>query len=139
MKRLMILLLAVIAVTACGASRRVAVDPEQPWVGRTTAEILTTMGEPDRIDMDGSGGSVLVYESTPDYDSPDYDILAPDAETRLTRRYAKFYLSAKGTCYHVDANRNLPSPRRAYYDDDSGEVWVDILIYLPLLLIGILL
>ena len=141
MKRFILLLLAVMAVTACGTSRRVALDPADPverWVGRTTSEILTTMGDPDRIDTDGKDGSILVYESTPDYDSPDYDILDPDANAKLTRRYAKFYLTAKGTCYHVDANRNLPAPRRAY-DDDSGEVWVDILIYLPLLLIGILL
>ena len=139
MKRFILLLLAAVAVTACGASRRVAVDPVQPWVGRTTSEILTTLGDPDRIDTDGNGGSILVYETAPDYDSPDYDILAPDVETGRTRRYAKFYLTARGTCYRVDANRNLPSPRRAYYDDDSGEIWIDILIYLPLLLIGILL
>ena len=139
MKRFILLILAVMAVTACGASRQVPMDPEQPWVGRTTSEILTTMGDPDRIDPDGKEGSILVYESAPDYDSPDYDILDPDANAKLTRRYAKFYLSAKGTCYRVDTNRNLPTPRRAYYDDDSGEVWVDILIYLPLLLIGILL
>ena len=138
MKRFFLLLLAVIAVTACGASRRVSADPMQPWTGRSTADILTTMGDPDRIDTDGKGGSVLVYESTPDYDSPDYDILDPDANAKLTRRYAKFYLDDEGICYRVDTNRNLPAPRRAYVED-SGEVWVDILIYLPLLLIGILL
>ena len=138
MKRFILLLLAAVAVTACGASRRVAVDPVQPWVGRTTSEILTTMGDPDRIDTDGNGGSILVYESTPDYDSPDYDILDPDANAGRTRRYAKFYLDDEGTCYRVDTNRNLPSPRRAYVED-SGDVWIDVLIYLPLLLIGILL
>ena len=139
MKRFILLLLAVMAVTACGASRRVAADPAQPWVGFTTSDILSSLGTPDRIDADGKGGSILVYESTPDYDSPDYDILDPDASAKLTRRYAKFYLNEQGTCYRVDTNRNLPTPRMAYYDDDSGEVWVDILVYLPLLLIGILL
>ena len=138
MKRFILLLLAVIAVTACGASRHVVVDAEQPWVGRSTTDILNTMGAPDHIDTDGKDGSILVYETAPDYDSPDYDILAPDAETVRTRRYAKFYLTAKGTCYRVDTNRNLPTPRRTYVDD-SSEVWVDILIYLPLLLLGILL
>ena len=139
MKHFYLLLVAVLAVTACGTARRVSANPSQPWVGCSTAEILTTMGDPDRIDTDGNGGSILVYESTPDYSSPDYDILDPDAESARIQRYAKFYLDREGDCYYVDTNRNLPSPRRAYTEDSGGDLWIDILIYLPLLAIGILL
>ena len=80
MKHFILLLAALALLTACGSSRRIsAADGTAVWEGRTTAEILRAMGDPDRIDADGKGGSILVYESAPDYSSPDYDILAPEA------------------------------------------------------------
>ena len=85
MKHFILLLSALALLTACGSSRRVsAVDGTAAWEGRTTSEIMRAMGDPDRIDPDGKGGSILVYESTPDYSSPDYDILAPEACTRIS-------------------------------------------------------
>lgn len=140
MKRFFLLFLAVIAVTACGTTRRVvATDPTQPWVGYSTMDILQAMGDPDRIDGDGKGGSILVYESAPDYSSPDYDILDPNAETARTRRYARFYLDDEGVCYRVDTNRNLPSPSRAVFSEYNSSFWIDVLISLPFFVIGILL
>ena len=140
MKRFFVLVLAACAVfSSCGTARRVSTDPSQPWVGCSTMDILQVMGDPDRIDGDGQGGSILVYESTPDYNSPDYDILDPNAEARRTRRYAKFYLDDEGTCYRVDTNRNLPAPPRSVYSGDHSSIWVDILFYLPFFVIGILL
>lgn len=139
MRHFILLLLAVVTVTACGTSRRVsAVDGTPSWEGRSTAEILRAMGDPDRIDADGKGGSILVYESAPDYSSPDYDILDPAASAR-PRRYANFYLSDEGVCYRVDTNRNLPAPPALYRSPFRAEVWLDILYYLPLLTLVILL
>ena len=139
MRHFILLLLAVVTVTACGTSRRVsAVDGTPSWEGRSTAEILQAMGDPDRIDADGKGGSILVYESAPDYSSPDYDILDPAASARA-RRYANFYLSDEGVCYRVDTNRNLPAPPALYRSPFRAEVWLDILYYLPLLTLVILL
>ena len=137
MKHFILLLAALALLTACGSSRRVsAADGTSAWEGRTTSEIMRAMGDPDRIDTDGKGGSILVYESAPDYSSPDYDILAPEASANL-RRYANFYLDEEGRCYRVDTNRNLPAPR--YLPSVSAEFWLDVLYYLPLLTLLVLL
>ena len=141
MKHFILLLSALALLTACGTSQRVSTTDGTPsWEGRTTAEIMQAMGDPDRIDSDGKGGSILVYESAPDYSSPDYDILDPAASARA-RRYANFYLSDEGICYRVDTNRNLPAP----YDSYRSFRWlavpfaVDVLVYLPLLVLGAIL
>ena len=138
MKHFILLLSALALLTACGTTRRVsASEGTAAWEGRTTSEIMRAMGDPDRIDPDGKGGSILVYESAPDYSSPDYDILDPAASARA-RRYANFYLSDEGICYRVDTNRNLPAP----YDSYRSFRWlvvpfaVDALVYLPLLILG---
>ena len=142
MKKFFILLFAVVLATSCGVSRRVsATDVNRSWVGHPTLEILQAMGNPDRIDNDGRDGSVLRYESKPNYEDPSYDILDPNAKPG-EGGYAYFYVDREGECYWVDATRKLPEPHRGYgvRDDDAGTMlWVDILIYLPLLLIGILL
>lgn len=135
MKHFILLLSALALLTACGSSRRVsAVDGTAAWEGRTTSEIMRAMGDPDRIDPDGKGGSILVYESTPDYSSPEYDILAPEAEVR-TRRYAHFYLDDEGRCYRVDTNRPLPVPSRFFHTGVAVEFWLDLLWSIPLLTI----
>ena len=135
------LLLAVLAVfTSCGVSRRVSSVESRnlSWVGHPTLEILQAMGNPDRIDNDGKDGSILRYESKPNYEDPSYDILDPAAKPG-EGGYAYFYVDPEGDCYHVDATRKLPNPSYGFYERSEGELWVDILIYLPLLLIGILL
>ena len=139
MKHFILLLSALALLTACGTTRRVsASEGTAAWEGRTTSEIMRAMGDPDRIDSDGKGGSILVYESAPDYSSPDYDILDPAASARA-RRYANFYLSDEGICYRVDTNRNLPALPALYRSPFRAEVWLDILYYLPLLTLVILL
>ena len=95
------------------------------------------LGGPDHLGPDGKGGSILVYESTPDYSSPDYDILAPEASAS-PRRYAHFYLDDEGVCYRVDTNRTLPAPYDAYrpYRWLVVPFVVDVLVYLPLMILG---
>ena len=136
MKHFILLLSALALLTACGSSRRVsAADGTATWEGRTTSEIIQAMGDPDRIDTDGKGGSILVYETAPDYSSPDYDILAPEASVR-SRRYAHFYLNDEGRCYRVDTNRSLPMPYESYHSHRSWllvPIVVDLVVYLPLL------
>ena len=137
MKHFILLLSALALLTACGTSRRVSVsEGTAAWEGRTTSEIMRAMGDPARIDPDGKGGSILVYESAPDYSSPDYDILAPEAAS--PRRYAHFYLDDEGVCYRVDTNRTLPAPYDAYrpYRWLAVPFAVDVLVYLPLLILG---
>ena len=133
MKHFILFLAALALLSACGSSRRVsAAVGTDPWLGRDTEEILDRMGKPDRIDPDGKDGSILVYESAPDYSSPDYDILAPEAEV-LPRRYAHFYLDDEGRCYRVDANRALPAPFSAFRTEVLAEFWLDLLLSLPVL------
>ena len=139
MKQLFILLLAVVLATSCGVSRRVSkTDVNTSWVGHSTAEILQVMGDPDRIDDDGKGGSIIRYEAKPNYEDPSYDILDPNSAPSMGG-YAYFYVDRYGDCYWVDTNRKLPNPRYRVYTGDSDGLWVDILIYLPLILVGILL
>ena len=138
MKHILLLLLAAVAVTACGSARRVSTDPPQSWTGCSTSEILEAMGDPVRIDTDGKGGSILVYESAPDYSSPDFDILDPDAKEGRSRKYAHFFLDEEGICYKVDTNRSLPAPPRLPYYESTSTFWIDLLFYLPLIAITIL-
>ena len=140
MKKIFILLFAVVLVSACGTSRRVSMDREgrPSWVGYDALTIIKTMGNPDRIDENGRGGSILRYESAPDYTDPKYDILDPDAAKR-TREYAYFYLDDEGTCYSVDTNRTLPAPPSLLPVDSHSSFWVDLLVWTPLVLITLIL
>lgn len=142
MKRIVLLLLAAcLALTACSVTRHVsktAMEDSDSWVGCETADITEAMGYPNHITEDGKGGCVLVYESAPDYDSPDFDILDPDAPLRK-RQYACFYVDEFGTCYRVETNRDLPAAPRHETSGDSSEFWIDLLFALPVLVITIIL
>ena len=134
MKRILLLLLAAgLLATACSTTRRVSATAFPSWVGSTTSDILERMGDPTRIDADGQDGSILVYESAPDYNDPNYDILAPETD-KAVRRYAKFYLNREGVCYKVETNRDLPSPPRHEYAADDGS-WLDVLLTISLFLV----
>lgn len=142
MKRIVLLLVAAcLALTACSVTRRVSnastEDPDS-WVGSETAVITEVMGYPNHITEDGKGGSVLVYESIPDQDSPDYDILDPDASSR-NRNYACFFVDEEGTCYRVEANYDLPAAPQSDYSEDRSSLWIDLLITIPLLALSLLL
>ena len=139
MKKFFILILVVVLVTSCGVSRKVSRQANLSWVGHPTLEIIQMMGNPDRIDNDGKDGSILRYEAKPNYEDPSYDILDPDAKPD-EGGYAYFYVDREGDCYYVDTDRKLPNPNTRYLvdDDESGTaIWLEILFYLPLLLIGI--
>ena len=142
MKRIVLLLLAAcLALTACSVTRKVSkasTEDPAPWVGCSTADITAAMGYPNHITEDGKGGSVLVYESAPDYDSPDYDILDPDASSR-NRQYACFFVDEEGICYQVETNHELPAAPQLYYSEDRNSIWFDLLITIPLLTLSLLL
>ena len=134
MKRFLLILAALAAFVSCGTARRLSTDTKQVWVGYSALEIMRVMGNPDIIDDDGRGGSVLRYVSTPDYEDPAYDIMDPEAVSGDGGEYAYFYLDRYGDCYSVDANRELPAP----YSKDWLGLWVDVLIFLPIVVIGML-
>ena len=129
--RLFILLAVVLAAISCSTTRKASQQTYTPsWRGSSAQDIIAAMGNPDRIDEDGRGGSILVYESTADYDDPQYDILDPEASPKKGRQ-ARFYLDQEGDCYHVESNYSLPAPPRDTVVD-SGWGWFDVLITLLL-------
>ena len=136
MKKFILLSIAALAVlSACSVTRQVSVsDAPSQWVGFTTMDILDAMGTPDRIDTDGKEGSVLVYESAPDYDDPSFDILDPDATVR-EREYAYFYLDDEGTCYRVESNKSLPAAPRINPRKFSWLDAIDWMIILPIVIV----
>ena len=142
MKQFFLLLLVVVLTSSCGASRRVSRYENLSWVGHPTLEILQAMGNPESIDDDGKGGSILRYTVKSNYESPSYDILDP-ATKPVEGGYADFYVDREGDCYQVDSNIKLPNPSYGDYvyeeKDVRNSIWVDLLVSLPLLLIGVLL
>ena len=137
MRRVIFLILSVLVLASCSVTRKVTTAPAQPWVGSTTEDIIKTMGDPSRIDSDGKGGSIIVYESAPNYDDPNYDILDPEA-SKQHRQYARFYPDNEGICYQVDTNRPLPAAPSASPVRVGYSVWFDWL-FMGLLLVGLLL
>ena len=139
MKKILIFLFVAVLATSCGVSRKVSRDANLSWVGRSTLEIIQKMGNPDRIEGDGKDGSILRYEAKPNYEDPSYDILDPNAKPD-EGGYAYFYVDREGECYFVDTDRKLPRPDYGYYDyedDDGSSVWVNVVFYLSMLLIGL--
>ena len=134
MKKILLLLSVVVLAMSCSVSRRVSREAQNYWIGRTAVDIMQAMGEPDSIDVDGKDGSILRYEMKPDYEDPSYDILDPDAKPR-ENGYAYFYVDREGECYWVDTDRRLLNSDQGPLYDDRDNIWVDILFYLPLLLI----
>ena len=135
MKKILILLSVVVLAASCSISRMVSYEAQDVWIGRSTLEIMQAMGDPDSIDSDGKDGSILRYEMKPDYEDPSYDILDPDAKVRESG-YARFYVDREGTCYWVETDRKLVNPdRNRSLPDDRLHIWLDILFYLPLVLL----
>ena len=139
MKKILIFLFIAVLAMSCGVSRKVSREANLSWVGRPTLEIIQRMGNPDRIEGDGKDGSILRYEAKPNYEDPSYDILDPNAKPD-EGGYAYFYVDREGECYFVDTDRKLPRPDYGYYDDDGDDgssVWVNVVFYLSMLLIGL--
>lgn len=109
MKKILLLCLVAAVCTACSPMRYASTRTMDSWEGCTLTEILSAMGDPDRIAEDGRGGSIVIYESSPDLEDPHYDILDPEAAAAKSGT-VRFYLDAEGSCYHVEGNRALPAP-----------------------------
>jgi len=114
----------------------VSVEPEAnaKWQGKSHAEIVQTYGAPNRVDEDGLGGKILVYEetrivqssvaqSTPAYgpyrpglwgfyhqmSQPINTTVSTTAETETD--YAHFFINEKGICYLVKTNLEKPKDK----------------------------
>ncbi len=124
-KSLICILLSVL-LTACYTTQYIALEPQynEIWKGKTKAEILRTFGVADRIESDGEGGSILVYEKysvttqssstgsgkatayNNTYNNSVYVNSRAQNYTRTTenRNYKEFFINKDDICYHVRTN-----------------------------------
>lgn len=93
MKRLLVLL---ILLWSCTTPSRVTY---QEALGKTKQQIIMERGAPDRIESDGAGGEILVYEW-----SNQQNVGGRNGRTgsfRELRRYNQYYVDADGIVYFV--------------------------------------
>jgi hypothetical protein len=59
---LIFLVITVIFFSGCGYRAKKAINKEmQSWVGRHQSELITSWGQPNNTDIDGQGGTILIY------------------------------------------------------------------------------
>lgn len=101
------------------------------YVGKTYSNIVTTFGAPDRVESDGQGGKILVFEKINTTISTDVDthfgMFDPDYTTTqsTSKSYRHFFMDEDGVCYLVKTNQMLPGGK---YDkrDKSQTKWIYI-------------
>lgn len=101
------------AMTSCGTAKKLEQLPTQEeeltqrWAGKEYQDIVQSYGEPDRIEMDGDDGSILVYE-----EQAPVSERVPQVPTTVTDRNHEremyFFLNPEGYCYLVSTNRSVP-------------------------------
>jgi len=118
-RRIIYLLTAVIALSSCSIIRQYPAEQEYSkiWKGRSHAEIVTEFGAPDRVESDGNGGKILVYEefsttSTTDVDTH-FGRFDPDYTTKVqtNKSYTHFFIGPDNICYHIKSNRMVMDPQ----------------------------
>lgn len=120
MNRIIIYLLtAVLMLSACSMTRQYPLETEynDQWKGRSHAEIVTEFGAPDRVESDGNGGKILVYETFSTTTTTDVDThfgyFDPDYTTKVqtNKSYTHFFIGPDNTCYHIKSNRMELDPQ----------------------------
>lgn len=112
MKRFLYLLISLIALSSCGVLKNYPLEQEynEVWKGKTYNEIVMSFGAPDRVESDGNGGKILVYEEFDTTTTTDVDThfgnFDPDYTTkvRTSKTYTHFFISSDYSCYHVKSN-----------------------------------
>lgn len=107
------------AMTSCGTTKYVPTEEDeltQIWAGKEYQDIVQSYGAPDRIEMDGMDGSILVYEGhataidsqTNTRDSVYVTQVPTTVTDRNHEREMYFFLNPEGYCYLVSTNRSVP-------------------------------
>ncbi len=97
-------------MTSCGTTKYVPTEEDeltQIWAGKEYQDIVQSYGEPDRIEMDGDDGSILVYEEQAPV-SERVTQVPPTVTDRNHEREMYFFLNPEGYCYLVSTNRSVP-------------------------------
>ena len=98
MKKLVMLLLAVVALSSCSAAiKYVSLEPlyNEQWMVRSHADIVSEYGAPDRMESDGLDGSILVYETYTE---------------NMDKEFTHFFIGSDSRCYMVKTNQVEADP-----------------------------
>ena len=108
MKRILVILFAVLAFSSCStAVKYISLEQSynDQWVGRSHADIVTTYGAPDRVESDGLDGKILVYETiTMVSESREKFSGVYDNVSKSEKEFTHFFVGADNRCYTVKTN-----------------------------------
>ena len=108
MKRVLILLIAVLAMSSCStAIKYISLEQSynEQWVGRSHADIVATYGAPDRVESDGLDGSILVYETITTVSEVRETVSdVYENKTIAEKEFTHFFIGADNRCYTVKTN-----------------------------------
>ncbi len=102
--RLLVLSVLALGLASCGIITRNA--DVKPWIGRPANELLSSRGQPERIEPDGKGNRIFVYEwtwesqsQTPGrvwHDAGGTHYTSPTTSTIVHRERRMFYVDSQG-------------------------------------------
>jgi len=94
------------------------------YKGRTEAEVIRTLGKPDKVSSDGKGGKILDFEKSTE-DDPGQPLEVSSSmwsdrkisNTSNTVNYVKLYLDSNGKVYDYKSNfedfqQTEPAPKK---------------------------
>ncbi len=117
------------AMTSCGTTKYVPTEEDeltQIWAGKEYQDIVQSYGEPDRIEMDGDDGSILVYEEQAPV-SERVTQVPPTVTDRNHEREMYFFLNPEGYCYLVSTNRSVPGSDMEKDDLKEGLIGMGVM------------
>ena len=126
------------AMISCGTTKYVPTEEDeltQIWAGKEYQDIVQSYGEPDRIEMDGMDGSILVYEGhataidsqTNTRDSVYVTQVPTTVTDRNHEREMYFFLNPEGYCYLVSTNRSVPGNDMEKNDLKEGLIGMGVM------------
>lgn len=113
--RILYLLAAVLLFSSCSILKVSSVEQEynEVWKGKSYTDIVMEFGAPDRVESDGSGGQILIYENVSTTTTTDVDthfgMFDPDYTTKVqtNKSYIHFFVGPGNICYHIKSNRTI--------------------------------
>ena len=126
------------AMTSCGTTKYVPTEEDELtriWAGKEYQDIVQSYGEPDRIEMDGMDGSILLYEEhatvidsqTNTRDSVFVTQVPTTVTDRNHEREMYFFLNPEGYCYLVSTNRSVPGNDMEKNDLKEGLIGMGVM------------
>lgn len=143
--RILYLFAALVALSSCSVLKTYPVEQKynEEWKGRSHSDIVKRFGAPDRVESDGSGGQILIYEKVSTTATTDVDthfgMFDPDYTTKVqtNKFYTHFFVGPDNICYHIKSNRTIFDPQsKAKAKTTLGicaGVWGTVGIILPMI------